>query len=178
MWRLNTSNEGKLKEYQQLFAKYGLELLSTTLDLKEIDADPLKVVIHKASQVQEQILIEDTTLEVEDASIGVNVRWLLEHLPQYVGRKAVWKTLLAYHRDNNVYVFEGIVHGTIVAPRGTNGFGFDSVFLPTGASETLAESKPDHVNARVMAVKALLNNQPCAIESVMDSWEGPWQNQV
>ena len=33
---LNTSNKGKLQEFQRLFSKYGAKLTATEIDLKEI----------------------------------------------------------------------------------------------------------------------------------------------
>ncbi|MBA3815597.1 MAG: hypothetical protein H0X29_03585 [Parachlamydiaceae bacterium] len=176
-WRLNTSNLGKLKELQKMFAQHGYELTSTQIDLREIDADSIKVIVHKASQLGERILVEDTSLEIEGAKVGVNIRWLLDHLPNYVGHKAQWQVLLAYHHGDKVYIFRGLVNGVIVTPRGNEGFGFDPVFLPDGSTWTLAERKSDHVNARALAVKALINNKPMAIESVMTSWTGPWQDE-
>lgn len=176
-WTLNTSNEGKLSEFQQLFQKYGYSLTSTKIDLDEIDSDPLTVVVHKASHIGENILIEDTSLDIEGADVGVNIRWLLNNLNTLEGRKATWRVLLAYRKDGQVFVYQGIVHGTIVQAKGTNGFGFDPVFLPNGQTETLAENKPDSVNARALAVEALIKNQPLAIKPVMTSWDGPWQKE-
>lgn len=175
-WKLNTSNEGKLKEFQHLFGKYGCSISATHVDLAEIDASPLQVVVHKASQMDDYVVIEDTSLDIEGADVGVNIRWLLDHLADYEGRKAYWKVLLAYRISDKVYVFQGTVDGTIVTPRGKDGFGFDPVFLPQGALETLAQSKPDSVNARALAVESLINNQPIAIESPITEWEGPWQS--
>ena len=174
-WKLNTSNQGKLKEFEQLFNKYGCSLTSTHIDLDEIDADPLSVVVHKASQIEDDILIEDTSLDIEDAEIGVNIRWLLDHLSNFTGKRATWRVLLAYKNGDQVFVYQGIVHGSIVPARGTNGFGFDPFFLPDGSDETLAENKPDSVNARALAVEALIENQPISIQPVMTSWDGPWQ---
>lgn len=174
-WKLNTSNSGKLKEFQELFGKYGYTISSTNTDLDEIDSDPVKVVVHKASQLDEYVIVDDTSLEVEGAEVGINVRWLLNNLTDYIGHQATWKVLLAYHTNDQVFVFEGIVHGTIVDPKGQDGFGFDAVFLPNGQTKTLAECKFDAINARALAVDALLQNKPCAIESLILAWDGPWQ---
>lgn len=175
MWKLNTSNPGKLNEFKSMFAKYGESLEATEFDLKEIDADHLSVVVHKASQLEENVLVEDTSLDIEGASVGVNVRWLLDHLSEYEGRRAEWLVLLAYHRGNEVIVFKGSVLGTIVQPRGSSGFGFDPVFLPLGASKTIAEEKPDTVNARAKAVEALMKEDIWKKHPVIKDWMGPWQ---
>lgn len=174
-WKLNTSNPHKLEEFRAFFAPYGAELISSHHDLEEIDASPLQVIAHKASQVEEMTLVEDTILEVEGAEIGVNVRWLLSHLENYIGKNATWITYLAYRQGNEVKIYHGCVHGTIVAPQGEKGFGFDKYFLPQGAMSTLAQAKPDHINARKFAVDALLKNQLWQTVSPIYDWQGPWQ---
>lgn len=135
-WHINTSNQNKLKEFQNLFAQYNISLLSTQIDLHEIDSTPASVVAHKASQLEELILVEDTSLDIEGAFVGINVRWLIDHLEEYIGKKATWRVLLAYRVADRVFIFKGEVHGSIVAASGEQGFGFDPVFLPENCSET------------------------------------------
>jgi XTP/dITP diphosphohydrolase len=174
-WMLNTSNPGKMKEFQRLFANHGIALTTSQVDLEEIDADPLTVVVHKASQLKEGILVEDTSLEIEEESVGVHIRWLLQHLGKYVGKKAVWRVLLACQKHGQVHVYEGKIQGTIVQPRGEGGFGFDPFFLPDNSTFTLAESKPDSVNARAKVVEALLRENVVAILPPLKDWNGSWQ---
>lgn len=174
-WQINTSNPGKLQEFQRLFAKYDITLLSTQFDLDEIESDPVTVVAHKASQLGDLILVEDTSLDIEGASVGINVRWLIDHLDEYIGRKAVWRVLLAYHQADEVFIYKGEVQGIIVPARGKQGFGFDPVFLPEGSHQTLAESKPDEVNARALAVDALVNSDLFTVVDAIYQWDGPWQ---
>lgn len=133
-WLLNTSNKGKLHEFEQYFAEYDITITSTEIDIKEIAADPLTVVVHKASQMGEEILVEDTSLDVEGAEVGINVRWLFDHLSTFVGQKASQRVLLAYLKAGFVYVYEAKVDGTIVLPRGNGGFGFDPIFCPMDQS--------------------------------------------
>lgn len=174
-WKLNTSNPGKFEEFKHLFAKYGSTLETSHIDINEIDADPIKVVAHKASQLGENIVVEDTSLDIEGASVGVNIRWLLDHLTEYAGRKAEWTVLLAFRQDNQIYIYKGSQSGIIVPARGTTGFGFDPVFLPNGSTKTLAESKPDLFNARAKAVEALLKGDVWTKHPIIENWEGPWQ---
>ncbi|WP_377643722.1 RdgB/HAM1 family non-canonical purine NTP pyrophosphatase [Oryzobacter terrae] len=50
--------------------------------------------------------------------------------------------------DGRVEGVEGRVEGSLVrAPRGTNGFGYDPVFVPAGDSRTLAEYTDEEKNA-------------------------------
>lgn len=174
-WLLNTSNPGKLLEFKRLFAKYDITIASTEIDLKEISADPLSVVVHKASQMGEEVLVEDTSLDVEGAEVGIHVRWLFDHLSTFVNRKACWRILLAYLKEGLVYVHEAKVDGTIVLPRGNQGFGFDPVFLPKGSELTLAQERPFHVNARAQAVEAFVKSPPPIVVAPITEWNGPWQ---
>ena len=45
------------------------------------------------------------------------------------------------------YFFEGVCKGRIIAERrGTEGFGYDSVFIPDGSDKTLAEMNMEEKN--------------------------------
>jgi XTP/dITP diphosphohydrolase len=45
-------------------------------------------------------------------------------------------------------VVEGAMHGSLIhEPRGTNGFGYDPIFVPDGESRTTAEMSPDEKDA-------------------------------
>ena len=175
IWRLNTSNPGKFEEFKHLFAQNGSSLGGSHFSLEEIDANPIQVAAHKASQLGENVVIEDTSLDIEGASVGVNIRWLLDHLSEYKGCKAEWIVLLAFRRDSEIYIYKGSQTGTIVLPRGDGGFGFDPVFLPDGATKTLAESKPDRFNARAKAVSALIKGEIYTRHPLIEKWEGLWQ---
>lgn len=174
-WALNTSNQGKLAEYQRLFDQYGIFLSSTHVDLPEIDADPLSIAVHKASQMGPGVLVDDTSLHIEGADVGSNVRWFKNRLTEYIGKKGIWVVLIAYLDENQVHVYKGQVEGAIVAPQGEDGFGFDPFFLPNGAIKTIAEERPDTLNARALAVKALINGEAIAHVPVMMEWKGRWQ---
>lgn len=174
-WKLNTSNPGKFEEFKRLFAQFGMSLEASHIDLEEIDANPIQVIAHKASQLPENIIVEDTSLDIEGTSIGINIRWLLDHLSEYAGRQAEWTVLLAFRQGKQVFIYKGSVLGTIVAPRGKQGFGFDPVFLPNGSTKTLAESKPDAFNARAIAVEALVKGKVWTQHPMIENWEGPWQ---
>lgn len=176
-WKINTSNWGKFQEYQELFAKYKNPLEATHIDLPEIHADPLKVIVHKASQMEDQILVDDTSLDIEGADVGVNVRWFIDNLHNFVGRPAVFRVYLAYRSSDKVYVYAGEIKGKIVDPSGAEqkGFGFDKYFLPDGEYETLAQAKPERVNARAIAVKNLFGGKVHHIGPVVEKWDGLWQ---
>ena len=56
--------------------------------MREIVADPLSVVIHKASQLGEYVIVEDTSLDIEGEQVGINVKWMLDSLTNCIGKKA------------------------------------------------------------------------------------------
>lgn len=170
-WQMNAS-VNKVNEFRKFFAIHEIDLTASHVDLKEIDAEPLTVVVHKASAIGQKILVEDTSLDIEGADVGINVKWLLDTLPEHAGKKALWRVLLAYRDGDKVYVYQGTVSGTIVKPRGSGGFGFDPVFLPDGSQKTLAEEKPDSVNARYYAVNAFIENKPFQVVPAIDHWHG------
>ena len=62
--------------------------------------------------------------------------------------------------DGREHVAEGRLNGSVVrAPRGTNGFGYDPVFVPEGESRTTAElsdGEKDAISHRGRALRALV----------------------
>ncbi len=61
--------------------------------------------------------------------------------------------------DGDERVCEGTLEGRIIrAPRGSNGFGYDPIFVPTGQDRTTAEMEPaqkDAISHRGRALRAL-----------------------
>jgi XTP/dITP diphosphohydrolase len=99
---------------------------------------------------------EDTGLEVEalNGEPGVrsaryagehrgfeaNIDKLLKNLETGVSRKARFRTVISYIRGNQEFQFEGICNGIIIdEKRGSEGFGYDPVFVPDGDTRTFAE---------------------------------------
>jgi len=178
--RLNTSNKFKYAEFVRMFASASngkITLDRTKVDLHEIDAAPYMVVAQKATDAGEGVIIEDTSLDVQGAEVGVNVRWIMDNLSDLAGRGATWRVLLGVLRGTTVHIFEGLTRGTIVHKRGASDFGFDPVFQPEGTTKTLAEAKPDGVSARFKAVTALVSNTPAALHVPVpgNKWKGKWQ---
>ena len=76
----------------------------------------------------------------EGCSYQDNVRKLLAEMRGMTNRKACFKTVVALILDGKQYFFEGRVDGIILPEqRGTDGFGYDPVFLPDGHDKTFAE---------------------------------------
>lgn len=90
-----------------------------------------------------------------------NIDKLLRELEGVENRKAHFKTVMALVLNGQEYLFEGIVKGTIITElRGSNGFGYDPVFMPDGSSKTFAEMSLEEKNTishRKIALKKLLD---------------------
>ena len=90
------------------------------------------------------------TPQGRDFPMAMEKVWrLLEEKNAPLPRKAAFNcTLCLAWPDGHDKIFEGRVDGQVVWPmRGTNGFGFDPVFLPDGESETFGEMAPERKDA-------------------------------
>ncbi|MGZ3931213.1 MAG: RdgB/HAM1 family non-canonical purine NTP pyrophosphatase, partial [Bacteroidia bacterium] len=76
-----------------------------------------------------------------------NIRKLLQNLKGKTDRRARFKTVIALIIGGKEHCFEGIINGTISTEmKGSNGFGYDPVFIPEGRSATFAEMTADEKN--------------------------------
>ena len=90
---------------------------------------------------------------------NANNQKLLVELKGITNREAYFVTSLCYYdiQDTKGYYFEGEVNGKIAtAPRGSNGFGYDPLFIPEGFDKTFAEldaSEKNKMSHRANALK-------------------------
>ncbi|MBC8645055.1 non-canonical purine NTP diphosphatase [Flavobacterium lindanitolerans] len=89
-----------------------------------------------------------------------NIDKLLLELENKTDRKANFKTVIALNLKGQQTLFTGKIFGTIITERrGTNGFGYDPVFLPDGFSYTFAQLSLEEkgaVSHRAQAVRQLI----------------------
>ena len=107
---------------------------------------------------------DDTGLEVEalDGAPGVhsaryasdghdfaaNNRLLLRNLEGVANRRARFRTVISLLVGDEEHLFEGIVEGHIAqCASGSEGFGYDPLFIPEGSAKTYAEMDPAEKNA-------------------------------
>ncbi|MNY85789.1 dITP/XTP pyrophosphatase [compost metagenome] len=180
--KLVTSNANKLREFQR-FGIQDLEMASVP-DIREVlSDDPIQVAVYKAFDAGPCHVVEDTALHVKEAKFGTSIKWTMDTLEQYVGREAIWQTIIAAHHGNAIHVYVGTVRGHIVARTESTKevFGFDDNFQPQGADCTLfaLEQKglKDQFSARYLAAQAFMNNAPGAVFAVshMKPWQGMYQ---
>lgn len=69
-----------------------------------------------------------------------NITHVLQELEYHQDRSARFKTVITLIINGQIHQFEGIAAGSIIEERrGTNGFGYDPIFVPEGQSLTFAE---------------------------------------
>jgi XTP/dITP diphosphohydrolase len=69
-----------------------------------------------------------------------NLKKLIDDMKLQNNRNARFRTVICYYSEGKAHYFEGIVEGEIIkTPAGTEGFGYDPVFLPNGYSQTFAQ---------------------------------------
>lgn len=76
-----------------------------------------------------------------------NVQKVLTELQGVQNRKARFRTVIALYLGDQEYIFEGSIEGRITeSPAGSNGFGYDPVFIPEGEQRTFAEMSLEEKN--------------------------------
>lgn len=97
----------------------------------------------------------------EDASDKENIDKLLTELARrnvpLDQRSAQFRCVIALARNGKLLgMFEGLIEGAIVdRPRGSHGFGYDPIFVPTGFDKTFAELPGETKNKISHRAKAI-----------------------
>lgn len=185
---LATGNPHKAEELAAILGTIdGIELM-TLRDLPQLPGEPeedgetleanayIKALeIFRATGIP--TVADDTGLEVdaldrapgvrsaryagESASYDENCALLLRSLDGVDddARTARFRTVICYADSFRTLLAEGSLEGTIITEgRGSNGFGYDPLFLPEGSRRTLAEMSAEEKNAishRARALSAL-----------------------
>lgn len=177
-YKLVTSNENKLKE----FSRFGLKLdIEKGRDLPEVQGTDVEVIKHKALDAGEKRIVEDTSLNIEGADVGVNVKWLLNDLENYIGMSAEWVVLLGANTGNQIRIYKGNIKGTITESTHDNAFGFDGIFNVDKVNRTLAEleemNMKDDYSARLIAIQNLASDNPYVVYNIneIEKWQGEYQ---
>lgn len=92
------------------------------------------------------------------------VEGMLQHIGSDADRSAAFHCVLALAwPDGEQAIYEGKCAGSLIwPPRGTLGFGYDPVFVPTGGDRTFAEIDPDEkhrISHRADAFSKLVEDQ-------------------
>jgi XTP/dITP diphosphohydrolase len=144
------------------------DILSPIGEIEETGVTLEENALLKALAVHEKTglptIADDTGLEVfvldgapgvfsarysgENPTYRSNVAKLLTEMEGKINRRAKFSTVLSFiDESNNRQLFRGEVAGEIaLVPRGSNGFGYDPIFIPNGQSKTFAEMTSDEKN--------------------------------
>ncbi len=167
-----TGNPGKAR----LLSKYvDLPVLHKSIDLVEIQSLDLSTIIeYKAKEaykhVLSPVLVEDTSLRFFALGQlpGPFIKWFLAELGtsglcQLLNgsskRSALAEVQFGLYDGQSLQTFTGEREGSIsLTPRGSNGFGWDSIFIPSGYHKTWAEmtdEESQETSMRSIALKKL-----------------------
>jgi len=92
----------------------------------------------------------------DECSFEKNVEKLLDKMTGVVNREAQFRTVISLFLDGKEYQFEGICKGQVTPEkRGSDGFGYDPVFIPDGGVCTFAEMNIQEKNKFSHRRKAL-----------------------
>lgn len=95
------------------------------------------------------------------ANDSENRKYLLELMGNNSVRDAYFQTVICYKSNEDELYFKGKCEGAITYKEiGTNGFGYDSIFIPKGYNQTFAELDPlikNTISHRYIAVIEFVN---------------------
>ena len=130
----DTIEGNSLQKAEYIWNKYHINCFAddTGLEVESLNKEP---GVYSARYAGEQRNSED------------NITLLLKNLSDKPNRRAQFKTVITLIINGQIHQFEGIASGTILNERkGTNGFGYDSVFEPDGYNKTFAEMTMEEKN--------------------------------
>lgn len=178
-FKFNTSNKGKQSEISQFFKERDdlIEIEFTNINLEEPDTQDQDIIVaYKASKLP-STFIEDSALFIENVDeAGTNVKWIEQDLDKHANKKAKFVTLFGYYDGEKVYIFEGMINGTICTTVPGTGFGFDKNFIPEGSEVPYSVSKPLELTPRFLALSKILEGQ-CSRVVFPTEWKGKMQNE-
>jgi XTP/dITP diphosphohydrolase len=142
----DTIEGNALQKARHVFENYGYYCFSedTGLEIDALDGAPGVITAHYAG---------------ENRDANANMDKVLREMQGISNRKARFKTVIALKMNSNEYLMEGIVYGSISdVKRGSDGFGYDPIFIPDGYDRTYAEMSLEEKNKmshRALAVAKL-----------------------
>ena len=166
-----TNNRNKVAEIQSLVGanltiiplkEAGIEIeIPEPHDQLEANAQEKAMTIF--SMTNQNCFSEDTGLEIaalggapgvksaryagENSNAQANIELVLSKMTDIENRSAQFRTVICLIWENQTYYFEGICKGQILRNmQGENGFGYDPIFVPDGASKSFANMTMEEKN--------------------------------
>ncbi|MDO8555726.1 MAG: non-canonical purine NTP pyrophosphatase [Nanoarchaeota archaeon] len=151
---------------------FHLPITHKHIDLPEIQSLDLATVVHDKAQrayniLKQPVLVEDVALTFHALNTlpGPLIKWFYEALgnkglctllPKKGDRTATAEVQFAYCDKKGVHTFKGTQQGSIAQqPRGTQGYGWDPIFIPQGQTKTRGEMHEEERNKGSMRQAAL-----------------------
>jgi len=152
---MGTSSDHKYEEAREVLTEYGVELERLSIDRVEIQADDPELIAEyslKVLDIDVPILIEDAGLYIDKyygfpgpyssyALRTIDNEGILKLMEGETERGARYLSAVAFRDGDTSVTFTGEVVGRIaMETRGTNGFGYDPIFMPEeGDGRTFGE---------------------------------------
>ena len=166
-----TNNRNKVAEIQSLvgpnFTIIPLKEAGIEIDIPEphdqLEANAQEKAVTIFNLTHQNCFSEDTGLEIEglggapgvksaryageNSNAQANIDLVLSKMAGIENRTAQFRTVICLIWENQTYYFEGICKGQILSNmQGENGFGYDPIFVPDGASKSFANMTMDEKN--------------------------------
>jgi XTP/dITP diphosphohydrolase len=159
-----TNNKHKLREIQEIlggeYRVLSLKDINLDVEIPETQETIEGNAVQKARFIHDltgmNCFADDTGLEIdsldgrpgvysaryagEGCSFDDNIDKILKELSGAENRNACFRCAICLIKEDKEYVFEGRIDGRIMEERqGSDGFGYDPVFMPNGQKQTFAE---------------------------------------
>jgi len=159
MFKIITHNQHKYEEMKKIIP----QLQMVDMEYPEIQADTIEEVIdfalaYLSERVEGNFIIDDSGLFIHTLNEFPGVysayvfktignEGILRLMEGKKDRSATFKTIIGMHIEGQDFKFIGLCHGKIAhIPRGSNGFGYDPIFVPEGYDKTFAEMSTEEKN--------------------------------
>ena len=166
-----TNNRNKVAEIQSLvganFTIIPLKEAGIEIEIPEphdhLEANAHEKAVTIFNLTHQNCFSEDTGLEIvalngapgvksaryagENSNAQANIDLVLSKMAGIENRTAQFRTVICLIWENQTYYFEGICKGQILSNmQGENGFGYDPIFVPDGASKSFANMTMEEKN--------------------------------
>ena len=178
---LKSSNPYKISEYKRLLANTDISIEKGE-DLREVLGSINEVIIYKAIDAGENVLVEDATLIINGVE-EVEIKWKLDSLK--TGDEVTWIISLGILNNGIIRVYQGSIDVIVDRSLGMDGVAFEPFFVPIENNPdklsytVLAKTiNKDIIDPRAKAVSKLLNGKIDIVAEREDfpTWTGAYQN--
>ena len=176
-----TNNRNKVAEIQSLvganFTIIPLKEAGIEIEIPEphdqLEANAHEKAVTIFNLTHQNCFSEDTGLEIvalngapgvksaryagENSNAQANIDLVLSKMADIENRTAQFRTVICLIWENQTYYFEGVCKGQILSNmQGENGFGYDPIFVPDGATKSFANMTMDEKNTFSHRKKAVM----------------------